>query len=76
MLEVMDGTAEIWLGGDSAIVRPNQSVLIPAGVKHGFRNVGDGILHVRATLAEAIFEASYESRDELSRRWVPDGLVA
>ena len=71
VLEVVEGTAEIWVGNESAVVRPNQSVLIPAGMKHRFRNVGDGILHVRATLAEAIFEASYESRSELSRRWTP-----
>lgn len=71
VLEVMEGAAEIWLGSESAILQPNQSVIIPAGIKHGFRNVGDGILHVRATLAEAIFEAGYEDRTEISRRWVP-----
>ena len=29
------------------------------------------ILHVRATLAAPIFEASYENRSEISRRWSP-----
>jgi hypothetical protein len=29
-------------------------------------------LHVRATLAAPIFEASYCGRDEVSRRWVPE----
>ena len=37
-------------------------------------NIGDGKLHVRATLAAPIFEATYDNRDELSRRWVPTPL--
>lgn len=71
VLEVMEGEAEVYLRGESRIVKPNQSVLIPAGAKHGFKNIGTGILKVRATLAAPIFEASYENRDELSRRYVP-----
>jgi quercetin dioxygenase-like cupin family protein len=71
VLEVIDGKAEISLNGETAIVTSNQSVLIPAGVKHGFRNLEKKILHVRATLAAPIFEASYENRSEISRRWTP-----
>lgn len=71
VLEVIEGTAEITLRDESRIVTANQSVLIPAGARHGFRNVGTGTLHVRATLAAAIFEASYDDRNELSRRYVP-----
>jgi mannose-6-phosphate isomerase-like protein (cupin superfamily) len=71
VLEVIDGRAEISLGNESAIVIRNQSVLIPAGMKHGFRNLEKKILHVRATLAAPIFEASYENRAEISRRWSP-----
>ena len=71
VLEVIDGRAEISLDGDTAIVEANQSVLIPAGIKHGFRNLDKKILHVRATLAAPIFEASYENSNEISRRWVP-----
>lgn len=71
VLEVFEGTAEIFLGDESRIVTANQSVLIPAGMRHGFRNVGTGILKVRATLAAPIFEASYDDSAELSRRYVP-----
>src|SRR5580704_11394148 len=39
VLEVINGAAEIWLGDETMIVKSNQSVLIPAGAKHGFRNV-------------------------------------
>ena len=72
VLEVIEGTAEIWLGKESAIVKPNQSVLVPAGASHGFRNLENTTLHVRATLAAPIFEASYGDRGETSRRWTPD----
>lgn len=71
VLEVIEGTAEITLRDETVTVTANQSVLIPAGARHGFRNVGTGTLHVRATLAAAIFEASYDDRNELSRRYVP-----
>lgn len=69
VLEVVDGRAEFFLGNESAIVTTNQSVLIPAGIKHGFRNLERSLLHVRATLASPIFEASYENRSEITRRW-------
>ena len=72
VLEVIEGTAEIWLGKKSAIVKPNQSLLVPAGAKHGFRNLEHTTLHVRATLAAPIFEASYGDSSEISRRWTPD----
>lgn len=71
VLEVMEGEAEITLRGESLILRANQSVVIPAGARHSFRNIGTGILKVRATLASPIFEASYDDRAEQSRRWVP-----
>lgn len=72
VLTVVSGRAEIWLGNEKSIVEPGQSVLIPAGRKHGFRNIAsEGLLHVTATLAAPIFEASYEDRAELSRRYVP-----
>lgn len=73
VLEVMEGEAEIWCGEETYFATANQSVLVPAGAKHGFRNTGTGKLHVRATLSAPIFEASYDNRDELSRRWVRGG---
>jgi mannose-6-phosphate isomerase-like protein (cupin superfamily) len=72
VLEVFSGTAEIYLGKETMVVTANQSVLVPAGARHGFKNIGTETLHVRATLAAAIFEASYDDRNELSRRYVPE----
>ena len=71
VLEVMEGEAEIYLGGESQMVTANQSVVIPAGIRHGFKNVGSGILRVRATIAAAIFEAGYDDGREASRRYNP-----
>ncbi len=71
VLTVMSGRAEIWVGDERSVVVAGQSVIIPAGNKHGFENIADGLLHVRATIAAPIFEASYEDRAELSRRYVP-----
>lgn len=71
VLEVQEGEAEVYLREATIMVTANRSVLIPAGARHGFKNVGTGILRVRATLAAAIFEASYDDRSEVSRRYLP-----
>jgi len=74
VLTILEGRAEIWVGDDRAEVGAGHSVIVPAGIKHGFRNVSEtDPLHVRATLAAPIFEASYEDRKELARRYVPSG---
>lgn len=72
VLTVMAGRAEIWVAGERSIVAAGQSVIVPAGRKHGFRNANsEGTLHVQAVLAAPIFEATYDDRAELSRRWAP-----
>ena len=71
VLTVLDGQAEMWIGDERAMLTAGQSMIVPAGRKHGFANTGDGILHVQATLAAPIFEASFDDTNEVSRRWVP-----
>ena len=46
-------------------------MVVPAGRRHGFGNVGTGTLHVRAVIASAVFEASYDGSAEPVRRWLP-----
>jgi len=75
VLEVISGSAEIWVNDERSAVGANQSVLIPAGAPHGFRNTGTETLHVRATLASSIFEAQYDSSRETSRRWSPTAIA-
>lgn len=71
VLCVIEGRAEMWIEDERCVVTSGQSVLIPAGHRHGFRNIDQTTLHVLATLAAPIFEATYDDRHELSRRWVP-----
>ena len=75
VLEVLVGRAEIWLDGVATFVDARQSVLVPAGAWHGFRNAAEETLHVRATLAAPIFEAQYENMEEAGRRWSPTGGI-
>jgi mannose-6-phosphate isomerase-like protein (cupin superfamily) len=69
VLTVLAGQAEIWIEDERATVTAGQSVVIPAGRRHGFRNTGEGELHVRAILAAPIFEAVFDAQGEV-RRWV------
>jgi len=71
ILTVLDGQAEFWLEDERANLTKGQSILVPAGRKHGFRNTGTGTLHVQASLGAPIFEASFDDQKEVSRRWVP-----
>ena len=73
ILTVLAGQAEVWVENERAAFLAGQSVVIPAGRKHGFRNTGTTTLHVMATLAAPIFEASFDDSNEISRRWVPPG---
>lgn len=49
VLEVTKGCAEIFVVAESGFVGVSQSVFIPAGVSHSFRNSGDKTLRVRAS---------------------------
>ena len=71
VLSVIAGEAEVWVATEQATVGAGQSVIIPAGIPHGFRNVGTTILHVQATLASPVFEAAYEDKRETPRRYLP-----
>lgn len=69
VLTVRAGEAEMWIGDDNILVTAGQSLLVPAGRLHGFRNSGRGTLHIHAVLASAIFEAVPEGAAEPVRRW-------
>ena len=71
VLCVLAGDAEIWVGDERRRFGAGSSVIVPAGARHCFTNVGTGTLHVLATLAAPIFEAAYEDAREVPRRWVP-----
>lgn len=71
VLTVLSGEAEIWVGDERRRLGAGSSVIVPAGARHGFTNVGAGTLHVLATLASPIFEAAYNDAREVPRRWLP-----
>ena len=69
VLTVREGEAEMWMDERRVIVSAGQSLIVPAGRKHGFRNSGRATLHIHAVLASAIFEATPEGATEPVRRW-------
>ena len=69
LLTVREGEAEMWLGEARMLVRTGQSLVVPAGRLHGFRNAGSATLHIHAILASPIFEAMPEGASEPTRRW-------
>jgi len=69
VLTVREGEAEMWMEEERIIVPAGQSLIVPAGRKHGFRNSGDLTLHIHAVLASPVFEAMPQGATEMVRRW-------
>ena len=69
VLSVRAGEAEMWLDEQRMTVSAGQSLIVPAGRKHGFRNSGAVTLHLHAVLASPVFEANPEGATEMVRRW-------
>jgi quercetin dioxygenase-like cupin family protein len=69
VLTVREGEAEMWMDEERVIVSAGQSLVVPAGRKHGFRNSGTATLHIHAVLASPVFEATAEGATETVRRW-------
>jgi mannose-6-phosphate isomerase-like protein (cupin superfamily) len=70
VLTVRAGEAEMWIEKERVTVSAGQSLIVPAGRMHGFRNSGSVTLHVHAVLASSIFEQMPEGATEMVRRWV------
>ena len=69
ILTVLRGEAEMWIDEARVVVSAGQSLIVPAGRKHGFSNSGATILHTHAVLASPVFEAIPEGATETTRRW-------
>jgi quercetin dioxygenase-like cupin family protein len=69
VLTVREGEAEMWMDEQRLTVSAGQSLIVPAGRKHGFRNSGATTLHLHAVLASPVFEATMEGATETVRRW-------
>ena len=72
VLHVLTGEADVWVerAARDADIRAS-SMIVPAGVKHGFSNSGTSELHIQSTLAAPVFEAAYDDKRETPRRWLP-----
>jgi mannose-6-phosphate isomerase-like protein (cupin superfamily) len=70
VLTVLEGEAEIWMGDERGPVAAGQSVVVPAGCRHGFRNIGATQLHLQATLAAPFFEAWVDDKKASTRHWL------
>lgn len=73
VLTVRDGEAEMWIEEERRIVSAGQSLIVSAGRRHGFRNSGEGTLHIHAVLASPVFEAAFDGASETVRRWARGG---
>jgi quercetin dioxygenase-like cupin family protein len=69
VLTVLEGEAEMWMDEDRVVVTAGRSLIVPAGRQHGFRNCGNGMLHIHAVLASPVFEATPVGTVEAVRRW-------
>ena len=69
VLTVLEGEAEMWMDDLRAIVSAGQSLIVPAGRSHGFRNSGTVTLHIHAVLAAPFFEANVEGEKDTVLRW-------
>ena len=69
VLTVRAGEAEMWIDEQRVTVPAGQSLIVPAGRMHGFRNSGSVTLHLHAVLASPIFEAMPQGATEMVRRW-------
>jgi mannose-6-phosphate isomerase-like protein (cupin superfamily) len=70
VLTVIAGEADMWIGEQHVVVSSGQSLIVPAGRRHGFRNIGTATLHLQAVLASPILEATFDESPEPVRRWL------
>ncbi|MER8874581.1 cupin domain-containing protein [Mesorhizobium sp. M0814] len=69
VLTVLNGQAELWLDDERETISSGQSVIIPPGSWHGFRDTGSETLHMQAIFAAPSFEASFEGQPEVMIHW-------
>jgi len=61
----------LWIDDEHVVLCDGQALIVPAGRRHGFRNVGSATLHMHAVLASPILEATFDGSSEPVRRWLP-----
>jgi mannose-6-phosphate isomerase-like protein (cupin superfamily) len=75
VLTVLEGQADVWMDDEHVTVLAGQSVIVPAGRKHGFSNSGTVTLHMHAVLALPYLERTVEGTSEPTLlRWQAPSL--
>jgi quercetin dioxygenase-like cupin family protein len=59
VIVVLAGSAEFWCDGERARVDAGATIVLPPHSRHGFVNVGDGVLHIVAALADGAPPVEY-----------------
>jgi mannose-6-phosphate isomerase-like protein (cupin superfamily) len=54
ILIVVEGTAEMWIDGETSILEAGDSVILRPYTHHGYKNVGEGTLHVIGVFSSAV----------------------
>jgi quercetin dioxygenase-like cupin family protein len=53
LVTVLEGVAEFWIEDEHATLEAGSTAVVPPFRRHGFRNAGEGTLHVLAVLSAA-----------------------
>ena len=62
---VVEGRAEVWIDGETSVLEPGGTALVPPHALHGFRNAGTEILHTLTALPDAAPPVRYEESGEV-----------
>jgi mannose-6-phosphate isomerase-like protein (cupin superfamily) len=54
ILMVVEGTAEMWIDGETTILEAGDTVILRPYTHHGFKNIGEGTLHVIGVFSSAV----------------------
>ena len=69
VLMVLSGKMEVWLGDERGTLTKGESIIVPAGIGHGFRNAGDEELHLQAILSASFLETILSPGGDVSVHW-------
>jgi quercetin dioxygenase-like cupin family protein len=69
ILYVLSGTAEQWVERERRVMRPGDSLYLPAGIVHGTYNIGEGVLEFLAILAPAKISGPVTVDDSQQAPW-------
>lgn len=59
-ITVLEGRAEVWSDGERAELGALMTVILPPHSHHGFRNIGEGTLHIWAAYSDAAVRTVYD----------------